>query len=164
MKYIGNCADWITDSLLEELLDPKLGEKIPSTSDHYNDEQYQYWINQGFTSDRISFTFIYSDHFNDKLMLPKQFFKAKEWWFSKLNPGDIVPWHADTFKYDKKNIERYWVAMQDYIPGHIFLYEDKPFINYKQGDIFLFDDPTVYHGAGNLSFVPKLSLQIVLET
>lgn len=163
MKYVGNCADWIDDNFVEYLLEPSFGEKTPSTPDHYKDEQYLFWKSRGFPSDKISFTFIYKDHFNYNVSLPEQFSNVREWWFSKLNPGDIVPWHADKFKYNQSNIERYWVSMQDYIPGHIFLYGDRLLMNYKKGDIFLFNNPTVFHGAGNLSFIPKLSLQIVTE-
>lgn len=163
MKYIGNCDEWIEDDFVKLLLTPNFGQKTPSISEHFEDPQYQYWINQGFPSDRISFTFIFQDHFDHNITLPKQFGDTKEWWFSRLDPGDIVPWHADKFKYDESNIERYWIAMQDYIPGHIFLYENKPFVDYKKGDIFLFNNPTAYHGAGNLSFIPKLSLQVAIQ-
>jgi len=163
MKYIGNCADWIESELIDFLLQSDIGDKVPSSDDHSNDPQFKYWINEGFPYNKINFTFIFHDSLDFPVELPTIFKHAREWWFSKLNPGDIVPWHADKFKYNEENIERYWVAMQNYIPGHIFMYEDKPFVDYKKGDIFLFDNPKACHGAANISFIPKLSLQVALE-
>lgn len=160
MKPVYNCKDWITDELLSELLDPTVGELTPVTQDHYTDHQYLYWKSQGFNCDRIRFTFIFQDHLKQQLTLPTFFKNVKEFWFSRLMPGDIIPCHSDKFKYDVDKIKRYWMAMQDYTPGHVFIYENQIFANYKKGDVFLFESPESMHAAANIGFSPKLTLQV----
>jgi hypothetical protein len=50
--------------------------------------------------------------------------------------------------------------MQDYKPGHVFIYENQLFSNYKKGDVFLFESPESIHAAANVGFSPKLTLQV----
>jgi hypothetical protein len=67
--------------------------------------------------------------------------------------------HIDTIKEDQKNAKRYWIALEDYKWGHIFLENGENLRDYKQGDCFLFDNKI--HGAANVGLEPKISLQIM---
>jgi hypothetical protein len=50
--------------------------------------------------------------------------------------------------------------LQDWEPGHVFVYEDKVNPVYKKGDIFEWSDPELLHGVVNLSFNSRYTLQI----
>jgi hypothetical protein len=50
--------------------------------------------------------------------------------------------------------------LQDWQPGHIFVWKDQTIANYKAGDIFEWSDPELLHGVANLSFNPRYTLQI----
>jgi hypothetical protein len=65
--------------------------------------------------------------------------------------------HTDPHTHDFKNCKRYWIAMQDYVPGHIFQYKDEILTNYKKGDIFQYPDANEIHGAANISYTKRLT-------
>jgi hypothetical protein len=50
--------------------------------------------------------------------------------------------------------------MQDYEPGHIFIYKNELVKDYKAGDVFIYDDSQDIHGAANISYLPRIILQI----
>ena len=133
MKLVGNINSYLSTELMDYMLTTE-GTAKPS------------W--QVFNGSNLPF----------KLDWP--FTGELKWWFSKLNPGDTFPMHVDTFKDD--NNKRYWIACQDYEPGHVFIYKDTLVTNYRAGDVFLFDEPTALHGAANLSTVAKISLQVAI--
>jgi len=82
------------------------------------------------------------------------------WWFIKLLPGQMQPMHFDPHLLETKNPKRYTMFLQDWIPGHIFVYNDKYISNYKKGDLFLWDDPMMQHGVVNIGFSNRYTLQI----
>ena len=59
-----------------------------------------------------------------------------------------------------KNCKRYWVPLQDFIPGHVFIYGNSMVANYRRGDVFQYENSQDEHGAANLSFVPRIVLQV----
>ena len=81
------------------------------------------------------------------------------WWITKLYPGQFMPVHTDPHTHERP-CKRYWIPMQDYHPGHIFLYKDEVIVNYKKGDVFVYDLETDLHGAANIGHIPRLVLQI----
>lgn len=85
--------------------------------------------------------------------------KKVDWWIVKLDPGRFFPMHRDTIKEHQTNSKRYWIAMEDYKWGHVFLDDDYALRDYKKGDVFLFDNGL--HGAVNVGLEPKISLQIL---
>jgi hypothetical protein len=50
--------------------------------------------------------------------------------------------------------------LQDYHPGHIFVYKDEMITNYKKGDVYAYTSSTDLHGAANIGHIPRLVLQI----
>ena len=72
----------------------------------------------------------------------------------------MFPFHIDTFPGEQK-VTRYWIACEDHEPGHIFMYDNQVLSNYKAGDVFEIT-PGLWHGAANIGFTTKLSLQLVV--
>jgi hypothetical protein len=118
------------------------------------------WKDAGYEFDKIGW-WIYSKKFFDEAPAFPTRWNVIDWWFVKLNPGDSFPMHIDAFEGDPPNIKRWWMACEDYHPGHVFLYEGKMLDDYRAGDLFEFANPHAWHASANLSFVPKISLQIV---
>ena len=159
MLYKGNFLSSVDSETIKFIIDNK-GELRPKpTVTDYQSDSYSKWTEAGFDMNKIKWEVFSGDVFNFRVNLP---FKGNiKWWFVKLNPGDMFPLHLDTFP-EKENIRRYWMACQDYEPGHIFAYDDKILTGYKAGDVFMFDHSTVWHGSTNLGFTPKISLQIAV--
>jgi len=81
------------------------------------------------------------------------------WWITLMYPGQFMPMHTDPHANHQDCI-RYWVPLQDYHPGHIFIY-DKTFVSsYSTGDVYMFEDSTGYHGAANIGHTPRVMLMI----
>jgi hypothetical protein len=52
--------------------------------------------------------------------------------------------------------------LQDWEPGHIFVYDDKIATNYKAGDMFEWSDPMTVHGPANIGYHTRYTLQITM--
>jgi len=87
--------------------------------------------------------------------------------FITQKPGNTLPFHRDTFidyklrnNLDPKNdkVVRYMIFMEDWQPGHTFLVEDEPIINWKKGDMIYWGSK--YHVGSNAGRVPKTTLNI----
>lgn len=82
------------------------------------------------------------------------------WWIVKYGPGDMQPMHIDPHVIWDSKVIRFTMMLNDFIDGHIFVYNDNKFLkDYKAGDLFLWSDPSNYHGAANISHIPRISLQ-----
>ena len=81
------------------------------------------------------------------------------WWITKLMPGQFMPMHTDPHTHST-NCKRFWIPLQDYVPGHIFIYQNELIKDYSQDDVFEYIDATDSHGAANISHSPRLVLQI----
>jgi hypothetical protein len=161
MLYKGNFSKIFEPNVLEFII-ANAGEARPQTNiNNYQLDNFQKWKAAGFDTNKIRWEVFSGDtpNFNFEISLP---FKGTiKWWFVKLNPGDMFPLHLDTCP-DPQNVRRYWIACQDYTPGHIFAYDDKILTGYKAGDVFMFDHSTVLHGSTNIGFTPKISLQVAV--
>lgn len=163
MNYIGNCQEFILPEFIDVVLKTN-GDTRPSIQEldqSYKLETIKKWEEAGYDLSKLKWTMYYQSHFSKTLKLPPMFQGNIQWWFVKLNPGDIFPCHLDLFE-NKKNVKRYWIACQDYKLGHVFVYENRMLTEYRAGDIFEID-PNVYHGSVNIGFVPKISLQISIS-
>lgn len=81
------------------------------------------------------------------------------WWITKLMPGQFMPMHTDPFThYD--TCKRYWVPLQDFEPGHLFVYDNNLIKDYKTGDVFEYYDSKDSHGAANIGHTPRIILQV----
>jgi hypothetical protein len=81
------------------------------------------------------------------------------WWITKMYPGQFMPIHIDPHTNHRECL-RYWMPLQDYHPGHIFVYDKQLAVDYKLGDLFLFSDSKAYHGAANIGHIPRVMLMV----
>ena len=86
--------------------------------------------------------------------------RAQMWWIIKLFPGQMQPMHFDPHLINKKNPQRYTMFLEDWKPGHVFVWDDKYISNYKAGDLFKWYDPMMYHGVVNIGHETRYTLQI----
>ena len=187
MNYIGNQREWITEDLLHILhtrkgdsvpiWDPKRGQGHPLLEQVT--EQGMKWFGEYMPEQYFHIFNAKSPDIQDyNFVLPKLPIVGKNvfWWFVKLLPGELQLMHYDmhvlgVFHEDNKfsqvtkcveikNPRRYTMFLQDWQPGHIFVWKDQMIANYKAGDIFEWSDPELLHGVSNISFTPRLTLQI----
>lgn len=161
MKFIANYKSWLDQSILDTILSTA-GDRRPTNEplEPYKLELAKTLHNAGYTNDKIGWTLYYPSHFEKPIVPPIDIGKG-HLWFCKLNPGDMFPMHQDLFENSDPNLKRYWMACQDSTPGHIFVYDKEPLVGYKAGDLFEFTDSTAWHGACNIGFTPKITLQLV---
>jgi hypothetical protein len=86
-------------------------------------------------------------------------------WYRML-PGDIIPEHTDTyanyckyFNVPENKVCRILVLLQDWIPGFLLEVNGKSFSHYPAGTFIIWQSACP-HMAGNLSQIPRYSLQI----
>ncbi len=163
MKYIGNYKNWIQPDWIEKLLAlqgvarPSQGKTPDSPEEHleyakarqagYKDSDTYFWM---FDKNTLPF----------KLPTPPFVTGNHHWWITKMLPGNFMPMHVDPHTLYEKNSNRYWMPLQDWQPGHIFMYKDQVVTNYIAGDVYVYDDPTALHGAANIGHTPRLVLQV----
>jgi len=164
MKYIDNFNSWIDPEIIETII-RGTGERRPNTTVSEKEAPTEtIWTNAGIDVKKIGWEFFYNEHINRAhIDLPINFpGKKYKWWFSKLNPGDMLPLHVDLYPEEMSNVQRFWMACQDHQPGHIFFNNGETLNHYRAGDLFEFPNADSWHGAANLGFTPKISFQILL--
>jgi len=82
------------------------------------------------------------------------------WWIVKLFPGQMQPMHFDPHLISIPNPLRYTMFLEDWKPGHIFVWDDNYISSYKAGDMFKWNDPMMYHGVVNIGHETRYTLQI----
>lgn len=163
MKFIKHYRNWIDEETIETIINTS-GDQRPDLSNpvaEYKRPVSDLLLKSGYNFNKLKWTLYYQSHFSKQIFLPFDPGPNSQWWFCKLNPGDMFPMHQDLFEEEKSNIRRFWLACQDKKIGHIFSYGDHVLNNYQAGDLFEFENPKEWHAACNLGFEPKISLQIV---
>lgn len=161
MKYIGNFKSWINKDWLEYLLHTD-GVARPNTlNENPDSEEFRIAPSVGYD---LSKTWWY--HYSEKscpLIVEPPINVKNEymWWFIKLLPGGMMPMHRDPHvtESDVTNVTRYWMPLQDYVPGHVFVYNNVFMSDYRAGDLWTYEDPNEIHGACNISYTPRLTFQ-----
>jgi hypothetical protein len=173
MRYVGNFKEWITPELMHHLEthngdarpvyqpdrwstgNPILEDFNAKCKDAYSDRNFVF---QQFNSNT-------ADMKNFPLVLPELPEKRKHchWWIIKLLPGQFQAMHVDPHLLEVDNPVRYSMFLQDFIPGHIFVWDDQIKTNYKKGDVFEWSDPMIVHGPCNISYVPRYTLQVTMH-
>lgn len=171
ITFLGNNKEW-SDKWCQTLLERTLasqGEKRPALRDDdepWKKDQFAKWYSLGYDISGAEWSMHYwcdlgMESVKDLDMPIELAGNTTEWWLCKINPAKAFPLHTDAFKAHAKNFRRFWISVQDFKPGHVFVYDDKILAPYKAGDIFEFDDPQLWHAAANLAYEPKITLQIV---
>lgn len=172
MKYIGNFANWI-DPLLMEHLKTHEGDYTPVWQPdrwrgHPLLDKFRELARPGYSKNSPMF-----HQFNIKskdmqgivVNLPDlpETRNCCFWWFVKLLPGEMQAMHIDPHLVEVSNPVRYTMFLQDWEPGHIFVYDDKMISNYKAGDVYEWSDPMIVHGVVNIGFNTRYTLQITMH-
>jgi hypothetical protein len=189
MNYIGNQSSWITNDLME-ILEASDGDNVPIW-DPNRWQRHPLMDNvremgTAYFKDSIPQQFFHVfksgtkglENYNFKLPKFPETRKNLIWWFVKLKPGELQLMHYDMHvlgvQYTNNNFSevlkknpvtdsvRYTMFLQDWEPGHVFVYNDKINPKYKKGDIYEWSDPELYHGVVNLSFNIRYTLQITM--
>jgi hypothetical protein len=162
MKYIGNFKDWIKNEYVEYLLTNDVTQRPNTHGENPDSEEFRIAAEVGYD---LSKTWWY--HYCEKntpfdITAPIETDKKIMWWFIKMNPGNYMPVHRDphvTQNSNFSNCTRFWMPLQDYQPGHIFVYKNIFMTDYKAGDLWAYTDPSEIHGACNISYSPRLTFQ-----
>lgn len=169
MKYLGNYRDWIQPGLLERILstpgDPTLLNQPLTWKGHPEHEAwYKTFCKAGY--DKRGF---YSNMYNQYTEDIKDFTLAPpidigdsawDWWFIKFLPGSVACMHYDPHTKIYRTAKRYWMAMMDYHPGHVFVSEGGHMMtNYKAGDLWTWEKADLMHGVVNISMLPRVTFQ-----
>ena len=158
MKYVGNFCTWIKPEYIDHMTNTN-GTSRPGGGANPDSEEFQKAKEHGYDLSQ-TYWYIYEPHtFPFDIELPFESNLTFMWWGIKMNPGNFMPVHRDPHTYDPNhtNVTRYWMALQDWEPGHIFMYEDQVLVNYKKGDVYSYPDPQAIHCACNIGNSPRLT-------
>lgn len=159
MQYLGN-YDFIKDNWIFEILS-KDGQARPRdwpASSAVESAEYARAEEAGYDLNSVHW-WVYEKSNVSFDIIPPWINGEYHWWITKLYPGQFMPVHTDPHTHERP-CKRYWVPMQDYHSGHIFLYKDSVPINYKKGDVYMYKQEHDSHGAANIGHIPRLVLQV----
>jgi hypothetical protein len=162
LNYVGNYTDWIDNSWINEILNGK-GILKPDYSEvltEYEKSEFDKCVAAGYKMSYTMWEVFQERHVTFNITeVPWAPNIQINWWITKMLPGQFMPLHRDPHTMYIKS-KRYWVPLQDYEPGHIFMYKDSVITNYKKGDVYCYQDATDIHGAANIGHTPRIVLQV----
>lgn len=160
MKYIGNYATWI-DPLWEHKILTTEGQARPRDwppATAVESAEYSRYETAGYDLNAVNW-WVYEEQDLNLSITPTWPAGKIHWWFTKLMPGQYMPMHTDPHTHDVL-CNRYWMPLQDYTAGHVFIYKDKMIADYRAGDVYQFDNETDTHGAANIGHTPRIMLLV----
>lgn len=160
MKFIGNFSKWI-DPLWEHLVLTRTGQARPRDwppSSAIESAEYSKYKEAGYDLSAVNW-WVYEQSDLGVDIVPPWVVNKCHWWITKLYPGQFMPIHSDPHTHGS-DCQRYWVPLQDYHPGHIFMYRDEVIVNYRAGDVYTYHQSTDLHGAANIGHIPRIILQV----
>lgn len=160
MKFIGNYKKWLNPSWRQTVLDNQ-GIKSPKDwqSCINKNKYYQKSINAGYNFNSCLWHTYEKNILDINITQPPWIKNKFYWWIIKMNPGQFMPIHSDP-KSIKENSMRYWIPLQDYTEGHLFIYKNKLITNYAEGDVYRYTNTYDIHGSANIGYEPRVILQI----
>jgi hypothetical protein len=160
MRNIGNFSSWINPMWVDHILknDGQARPRDWPPSSAAESAEYLRYQEAGYNLDAVNW-WVYEQQDLKVEICPPWVTGKVHWWFTKLNPGQYMPIHADPHVYDAP-CNRYWMPLQDYESGHVFIYKDSMINNYKKGDVFQFDKSNELHGAANIGHTIRIMLLI----
>lgn len=158
MIYIGNYVNWIKQEYLDYMLSND-GTPRPGGGRNPDSEEFRKAKEHGYDLSKVYWYIYESDTFPFNMSLPFDNRKDFIWWGIKMNSGNFMPVHRDPHTFDPKlyNCKRYWMSLQDWEPGHIFMYDRQVLVDYKKGDIFMYPDSQELHCACNIGNNTRLT-------
>jgi hypothetical protein len=180
VKFIGNCSgeiDWnqvISDLATQEpsYIGPRhdVGQPVPGV-DEVAGPLRTAGYKMKHEGGNMSWGMYFPDTNFDKSVVDK-FMKFvgidgyTNCWISRVNPGDMAPWHWDitddeaTLDKEGKGVERYHCHVSPPTNGHVFIVEDQCLYNRQQGDVFKWPDRKSWHAGLNGGLVPKYTFNL----
>lgn len=156
MKFIGNYKDWIDPKVIDYIMTHD-GTPRPSGGRNPNSQEFVEAAKVGYDMS-MTYWYIYEpDTLPFDITPPIEHDGNIIWWFIKMLPGNIMPMHRDPHVSQKENCTRYWMPMQDYQPGHVFIYDKELVVDYKAGDLLAYPDANEIHGACNIGYTPRIT-------
>jgi hypothetical protein len=165
MKIIGNYATWINPMWVNYIKNNKGHSHPRSDPSEYGSRNQDtlskirqfgkntLWHN--FEPDNFPFTIIPPIEINGRI----------DWWFVKMVTGDFIPFHSDHAPRDGNEVKkarRFWMPLQDYIEGHMFIIEGELIRNYSAGDLFEYDSDA-RHSALNINLdIPRYTFNLAI--
>jgi hypothetical protein len=173
MKYIGNYKSWMEEQKIMEYLTAVKGEKTPvwqpeKWTGHPILDKFQELCRPGYSDNKHFFHMLgptapEMKNFNFELPDLPESRSQVNWWFVKLYPGEFQAMHIDPHLTDVKDPIRYTMFLQDWEPGHIFVWDNQYIADYKAGDMYEWSDPMTVHGPANIGYNTRYTLQITLH-
>lgn len=160
MKFIGNYSHWI-DPLWKQLILTKDGQARPRDwppSSAAESAEYIKYETAGYDLNAVNW-WVYEHSDLSVNVIPPWTNGNVHWWFTKMMPGHYMPIHTDPHAHDRP-CNRYWMPLQDFQIGHVFLYGETMISKYKTGDVFMFDHEHDIHGAANIGHTPRIMLLV----
>lgn len=163
MRYLGNFKDWVQPHWVQFALTnqgmgrPRDGKKPDSPEEEI---EYAKARSAGYKDDAVYFWMFDKNTVDFSIPQPPFLDGEFHWWITKMLPGNFMPIHVDPHTLIEKSSERFWIPLQDYEPGHIFLYENRVVTDYKAGDVWQYENSSALHGASNIGYSPRIVLQI----
>ncbi len=160
MKFIGNFNSWV-DPLWEHKILTTNGQARPRDwppSTAVESAEYSRYESAGYDLNAVNWWVYEEQDLNLQITMPWTTGNV-HWWFTKLMPGQYMPMHTDPHAHNKP-CKRYWMPLQDYIAGHVFVYKDQMITDYKTGDVYQFENETDMHGAANIGHTPRIMLLV----
>lgn len=169
MKKVGNLkdlinTDWI-DAVVSEVLSkeglhrPREGGKPEGPE---GEAEWQKAIEAGYDPTASYFQMFNENNLNSEIPVFHTCGRSRHWWITKMLPGNFMPMHVDPHTKQEKNVDRFWIPLQDWDQGHIFMYEDQSIAGYQKGDVYMYSDAQALHGAANIGITPRVVLQVTL--
>ena len=157
MKYVDNFQfvedEWIQELLLNE------GQARPRDwppAFAVESAEYKRAEEAGYDLTQVHW-WVYEEQNLGPLLLPLE--NEYHWWITKLCPGQFMPMHSDPHTHERP-CKRYWIPLQNFEPGHVFIYKDNLIKDYKELDVFEYESSTDLHGAANIGHTPRVILQV----
>lgn len=160
MIYIGNYKSWLNPSW-EQLVLETVGQARPRDwppETAVESAEYRRSQEAGYDLTAVHW-WIYEQKDLNIQIDPPWCKGETSWWITKLMPGQFMPMHTDPFTHYKK-CKRFWVPLQDFKIGHLFVYGNDLIKDYKAGDVYEYHNSQDIHGAANIGYDPRIVLQV----
>jgi hypothetical protein len=155
MKFIGNYNSWIQQEWIDFIMSNE-GFARPSNGRNPISEEFKQAESVGYDLSKTYWYIFEPDMVPFTIKSPFPVDGNFLWWFIKMLPGNMMPMHKDPHAINEDNSKRYWMPLQDYEPGHVFIYKNKLIVDYKKGDLYQYEDSRALHGACNIGWSPRI--------
>lgn len=165
MRFLGNYSSWV-DPRWSEYMSENVGEIHPqqNTTEYGEDNNLQLIKDYGYDIHSVFWYSYESRSFPFEITLPIDAGSNIDWWFVKMMCGNFIPMHKDHThgNFDGQSCRRFWMPLQDYIEGHVFINGDEFIKDYSAGDLFEYDQHE-RHGGFNISMgIPRYTFNFAI--